>query len=77
MLDGFHVGKSSSRGTTIRMPRDGGAQERALSAQYRAWAEALRFDYPHTGKALEGLAERYEWDAQREDEDAERLDWET
>jgi hypothetical protein len=28
---------------------------------------------PHTAKALDRLADRYEWEAKRHDEDAERL----
>jgi hypothetical protein len=77
MLEGFQVGKRNRRGVTSRMPRDGGEQERALSAQYRAWAKAVSFEHPHTAKALDGIAEGYDWDTQRHDEDAERLDWET
>jgi len=45
--------------------------------RYRAWAKAISFEYPHTAKALDGLADGYDWYAQREDEDAERLDWGT
>ncbi|MBY4640512.1 helix-turn-helix domain-containing protein [Gluconacetobacter entanii] len=77
MLEGFQVGKSNRRGVTTRMPRDGGEQERALAAQYRTWAEAISLEHPYTAKALNGLAERYDWQAQRHDEDAERLDWES
>ncbi|AUA57472.1 Plasmid maintenance system antidote protein [Achromobacter spanius] len=76
MLNGFQIGKSNRRGVTTRMPRDGGDQERALSARYRAWSRAIGFEHPHTAKALDGLADRYEWDARRHDEDAERFDWE-
>jgi transcriptional regulator with XRE-family HTH domain len=76
MLDGFQVGKRNRRGVTVRSPRDGGEQERSLSAQYRAWAKAISFEHPHTAKALDGLADAYDWEAQRHDEDAERLDWE-
>jgi len=76
MLNGFRVGKLNRRGMTSRSPRDGGEQERALSAQYRAWAEALRLEYPRTARALDGLAESYGRDAQREDDHVERLDWE-
>ncbi|MDZ4319731.1 MAG: hypothetical protein U1A07_12990, partial [Phenylobacterium sp.] len=76
MLDGFAVGKSNRRGVHTRSPRDGGGQERDLSAQYRGWAKAIRFEHPHTAKALDALAEQYDWEAQRHDEDAERLDWE-
>ncbi|MGI4861646.1 MAG: helix-turn-helix domain-containing protein [Janthinobacterium lividum] len=76
MLAGFQIGKSNRRGVTTRMPRDGGEQERTLSAQYRAWAKAVSFAYPHTAKALDGLAERYDEDARRYDDDVKRLDWE-
>lgn len=75
MLEGFSVGKANRRGVTTRMPGDGGEQERALAAQYRAWAKAIAIEYPHTAKALDGLADRYDWHATREDEDAERRDW--
>ena len=75
MLDGFQIGTSNRRGVTTRMPRDGGKQERVLSVQYRTWAKAIGFEHPHTAKALASLADQYDWDAQRHDEDAERLDW--
>jgi hypothetical protein len=76
MISGFEIGKSNRRGVTTRMPRDGGALERQEAAKYRAWAKAVSYEHPHTAKALDHLAERYEWEAQRHDEDAERLDWE-
>jgi transcriptional regulator with XRE-family HTH domain len=75
MLEGFRVGKANRRGVTTRMPSDGGAQERVLAAQYRTWAKAVVFEHPHTSKALDELADSYEWDAKREDESAERRDW--
>jgi transcriptional regulator with XRE-family HTH domain len=76
MLDGFCVGKVNLRGVTTRMPRDGGALERSEAAKYRAWAQAVAYDHPHTAKALDRLAEGYELDAERYDERSERLDWE-
>lgn len=76
MIEGFEVGKSNRRGVTTRMPRDGGALERQEAAKYRAWAKVVSYEHPHTAKALDHLAERYEWEARRYDEDAERLDWE-
>jgi transcriptional regulator with XRE-family HTH domain len=76
MLEGFEVGKANRRGVTTRMPRDGGGLERDEAANYRAWAKAVSYEHPHTAKALDHLAERYEWEARRHDEDAERLDWE-
>jgi hypothetical protein len=76
MIEGFEVGKANRRGVTTRMPRDGGGLERNEAANYRAWAKAVSYEHPHTAKALDHLAERYEWEAGRHDEDAERLDWE-
>lgn len=75
MIDGFVVGKMNRRGVTTRMPRDGGLLERREEARYRGWADALIFDYPRTANALIRLADYYEQDARREDEQAERLDW--
>jgi transcriptional regulator with XRE-family HTH domain len=77
MLDGFKIGKRNRRGVTRRLPRDGGALERGEAAQYRGWAKAIAVDYPYTSKALDQIAETYEWEAARHDEDAERLDWES
>jgi transcriptional regulator with XRE-family HTH domain len=75
MSEGFQSGKANRRGVTMRMPRDGGLLERAEAANYRAWSKALAYDHPHTAKALNTMAESYEWQARRHDEDAERLDW--
>jgi len=76
MIKGFQVGKSNRRGVTTRMPRDGGELERKEAAKYRTWAKAIAYDHPHTAKALDSLADPYEWEASRYDQDAERLDWE-
>jgi hypothetical protein len=75
MIDGFQVGKMNRRGVTTRMPGAGGELERKEAAKYRAWAKVIAYDYPHTSKALDSLADSYELQARREDEDAERLDW--
>lgn len=75
MLEGFRVGKANRRGVTTRMPGDGGELERREAAKYRAWAKAIAFEHPHTAKALNELAESYEWEAKRHDEDTERRDW--
>ncbi len=75
MLEGFWIGKMNRRGVTTRMPRDGGRLERQEAAKYRDWAKAIDYEHPHTAKALGRLAQHYQDDARRHDEDAERLDW--
>lgn len=75
MLEGFRVGKANRRGITTRMPRDGGELERNEAAKYRNWAHAIAFEHPFTAKALNDLAQSYDWQARREDDDAELRDW--
>ncbi len=77
MIEGFVIGKGNRRGVTTRAPRDGGNLERQEAAKYRSWAKAIAFEHPHTAKALDTLANRYENEARRHDEDAERRDWES
>jgi transcriptional regulator with XRE-family HTH domain len=76
MIDGFRSGKYNRRGMTSRFPRDGGELERREAAKYRAWAKRIAVEHPHTAKILHELADRYELEASRHDEDAERVDWE-
>ncbi|MGH7099921.1 MAG: hypothetical protein ACREE4_20025, partial [Stellaceae bacterium] len=76
MINGFWIGKSNRRGVTTRLPRDGGNLERTEAAKYRKWSAAIIYDHPHTARALDSLAGSYEHQAHRQDEDAERLDWE-
>ena len=66
---GFEVGVRNARGVHSRGLDEGGVQERALSAKYRAYAERLTFDYPYVANILERIAEAYEWEAEREDSD--------
>lgn len=72
MLGGFRAGKLNRRGVTSR----DGELARQEAAKYRAWAKAIRFDHPHTAKALHAIADSYDRDARRHDESAERDDWE-
>jgi transcriptional regulator with XRE-family HTH domain len=76
MFDGFWIGRRNRRGITSRMPRDGGKLERNEAAKYRKFAVALAYEHPRTAKALDSLADSYEEEARRHDENAERLDWE-
>lgn len=75
MAEGFWVGKHNRRGPTMRDPRDGGQLERDEAEKYRRWAAAL-VEYPHTARALNTMADSYELEARRHDEQAERRDWE-
>jgi hypothetical protein len=75
MLEGFRVGKANRRSVTTRMPGDGGNLEREEATKYRGWAKAIAFEHSHTAKALNELADEYEWRAKKHDEDAERRDW--
>lgn len=75
MERGFEIGVYNRRGVTVRMPHDGGGQERALAERYRRDAEALRFDWPRTGACLDRIATTYEIDANREDLSVEQRDW--
>ena len=65
---GFLIGVYNSRGVHRR--GEGGDQERALAAKYRAWAERLHFDYPYVGSVLERIASSYDHDAAQEDTEA-------
>jgi transcriptional regulator with XRE-family HTH domain len=75
MVDGFCAGKRNRRGVTSRGPHDGGNLEREEASKYCNWAKAIAYEHPHTSKALDTLADSYEYEARRHDEDAERLDW--
>jgi transcriptional regulator with XRE-family HTH domain len=72
---GILIGLINRRGVTVRMPDDGGGQERALAARYRKDAKATALDWPRTAALLERIARSYEEDARREDEAAERRQW--
>lgn len=50
--EGLHSGIFNSRGMTFRSLDDGGAQERALAAQHREWADRVSDQWPRTGALL-------------------------
>jgi hypothetical protein len=72
---GFQIGLYNRRGVTVRLPTDGGQQERDLATLYRADALACAFAWQRTQAVLERIAEGYERDAAREDQGAEQRDW--
>ncbi len=68
-------GVYNRRGVMVRLPHDGGAQERDLARRYRRDAEAMRFDWPRTAATLDRIAESFAMDAEREDQSADQRDW--
>lgn len=66
---GFALGVRNSRGAHWR--DKGGEQERVLAAQYRRWADELKFEFPHVGGVLEDIAVDYERESVWQDDQAE------
>ena len=73
--EGFEFGLYNRRGVTVRMPDDGGEQERTLAARYAGWAKACALEWPRTSAVLDRIADSYLADAKREDEQVERRQW--
>ncbi|SCK05794.1 hypothetical protein [Streptomyces sp. WMMB 322] len=68
---GLSIGIYNKRGVTSRGLLDGGVQESELARSFREQAERAR-EWPRTRKVFKELAESYEADARREDQEAER-----
>ncbi len=68
IAEGFSIGVRNARGAHWR--GEGGAQERGLASQYRAWAQRFAFDYPYVSSVLEGIATSYNHEAEWHDSDA-------
>lgn len=64
------IGRSNARGVTVRMPFAGGGQERDLAEKYRNDAAKISAKWPETARILRELAQYYERDAGRHDDDA-------
>jgi hypothetical protein len=72
---GVFIGIHNSRGVTSRAMNDGGAQERDLAQYYRRCSEKTALEWPRTSALLEQIAESYEHEGTRHDQDTERRDW--
>lgn len=64
---GFEIGTFNRRGVVSRTLEEGGDQERELAKKYRRWAKRREFDYPFVSSVLERIADGYDRDAGRED----------
>ena len=64
---GFIIGRRNLRGTTVRHPYAGGAQERELAAKYEQDAQKIQLIHPRTAKVLRELAKSYSQDANQQD----------
>jgi hypothetical protein len=71
--NGFEVEVFNSRGTTSRGLTDGGEQERVLLATYQGLAQEIADEWPRTAAILRSIAEGYQEQARRHDEEARRF----
>ncbi len=75
--NGFRIGIHNKRGVVTKSPLEGGRQERILAEQYRTYSDKLVIQYPRVSSILRKVAEGYENEAKREDEEANKreLEW--
>ena len=74
---GFRTEIMNKRGVVTKSPFEGGQQERELAEQYRKYADRWNDTCPKVASILRKIAEDYEFEAKREDKEAEkrRLEW--
>ena len=68
--NGFRTAVFNRRGMTSRSVTCGGGQERALAHRYREQSRRLS-EWPRTAAIFKSLAQRYEYEAELEDREAE------
>ncbi len=52
---------------------EGGKQEYDLAKKYESWAEAVQATHPRTADALRSVAQSYQEEGRRNDEEARRF----
>ena len=72
MLRGFEIGIYNKRGVTCRSLTEGGVQEDELAQKYRDYMKACQDEWPLVAASLRRVAEGYDADADREDEEAKK-----
>lgn len=73
--NGVCSGVVNHRGITVRLPTDGGAQERALASRYRKDSKSIANEWPQTAALLERIAKSFDADSKREDQQVEVREW--
>ena len=71
IASGFTIGTFNSRGVVGRAIGEGGRQERQLAEKYQSWARQRSPYYPFVGGILEGIADDYNRQALRQDDEAQ------
>jgi hypothetical protein len=66
---GFHTGVYNKRGATWRDFSDGGTDERELANGYKLLASQYATEWPRTSALMSELANTYQQEAKRQDED--------
>lgn len=69
---GIEIEQFNSRGVVTKRPFEGGNQERELAKKWRGWADTISPRWPRTGALLEHIADSWEENARREDQEAEK-----
>ena len=71
IASGLSIGTFNARGVVGRAIGEGGGQERKLAQEFRSWAKQRSAHYPFVGSILEGIADDYDRQALREDDEAQ------
>ncbi|AXV37991.1 MAG: hypothetical protein CIT01_07155 [Methanobacterium sp. BRmetb2] len=71
---GFIIGTKNKRGSYTKAIDEGGKQELALAEKFRKYANNLNTRFPKTASLLGEIAESYENQAKKEDDEAEIRD---
>ena len=71
IASGFAIGAFNARGVVVRAIGESGRQERQLAENFRSWARQRSPYYPFVGGILERIADDYDRQALREDDEAQ------
>ncbi|MBI2285159.1 MAG: hypothetical protein HYU71_15715 [Bacteroidetes bacterium] len=71
LVSGFRVALRNQRGTYVKSAYEGGQQERNLAARFESMHKQTMHTWPKTSAIFKAIAEEYEYDAKRADEEAQ------